>query len=185
MKKWMLITILILSIVLLSCQKQAKEGSTGLENAQERDESNPIAEIIRNNLLTAIDQLEKGNVEKGAELILDAIILAKPSGDMPEGFESKILSAKDKFQHKNYAEGVDFISEALLIFKASANLPGEKDKEERTDIEQKQKKDEPSTIAETIRRNILSAIDEFEKGNADKGVILLLEALQLFSPRAD
>ena len=75
-----------------------------------------------------------------------------------------------------------------MIYKASADLPGEKDKEQRTDIEQAQKKEEPSQIApiaQLMRGKILSAMDEFKKGNADKGVIFILESLQLLGPQTD
>ena len=188
MKKWILIAILILMIILLSCQKQKEGEQTVFEKAKGKEESYPIAGKIKTNLLTALDQLEKGNIDKGAELLLDAVLLTRPSENMPVGFENKILAVKVQFQQRNYAEAVELISEALLIFKTSADLPGEKDKEERTDIEQIQKKEEPSQIApiaELMRSKILSAIDEFKKGNADKGVIFILESLQLFGPKTD
>jgi hypothetical protein len=188
MKKWMLIAILIIIIILLSCQKQNTEEPTVLEKANRKEESYPIAAEIGSNLLTALGQLEKGNIAKGAELLLDAVLLTRPSENMPQGFESKILGSKFKFQQRNYTEAVELITEALLIFKTSADLPGEKDKEVRTDIEQAQKNDESSQIApiaELMRSKILSAIDEFKKGNADKGVIFILESLQLFGPKTD
>ena len=188
MKKWILIAILILIIILLSCQKQKEGEQTVLEKAKGKEESYPIAEKIRTNLLTALDQLEKGNIDKGAELLLDAVLLTRPSENMPAGFENKILAAKVQSQQKNYAEAVELISEALLIFKTSADLPGEKDEEERTDIEQAQKKEEAhqiAPIAELMRSKILSAMDEFKKGNADKGVIFILESLQLFGSKTD
>jgi len=186
MKKWILIAILILIIILLSCQKQKIEEPTVSEKAKGKEKSYPIAEEIGNNLFSALDQLDKGNIDKGTKLLLDAVLLTRPSENMPEGFENKILAAKDRFQQRNYAEAVEFISEALLIFRTSADLPAEKDKEEKTDIEQTQKKEEPfqiAPIAELMRSKILAAIDEFKIGNADKGVILILESLQLFSPK--
>lgn len=188
MKKWIVIAILILIIILLSCQKQNLEEPAILEKAKEREESYPIAENIRTNLLTALDQLENGNIDKGALLLLDAVLLTSPYENMPEGFENKILASKDQFQQRNYAEAVELVTEALLIFKIGANLPGEKDKEEITDIEQAQKKEELSQIAplaQLMRSKILSAMDEFKKGNANKGVILILESLQLFGPQTN
>jgi len=188
MKKWIFIAILILIIVLLSCQKQKEGEQTALEKTKEKEKPYPIAERIGTNLLAALDQLEKGNIDKGAELFLDAVLLTRPSENMPAGFENKILAAKVQFQQRDYAEAVELISEALLIFKTSADLPGEKDKEERTDVEQTQKKEEPSQkapISEIIRSKVLLAMDEFKKGNADKGTILILESLQLFGPKTD
>jgi hypothetical protein len=188
MKKWMLIAILILIIVLLSCQKQKETEQTVLEKAKGKEESYPIAEKINTNLLAALGQLEIGNVDKGTEMLLDAVLLTRPSENMPQGFENKILAAKARFQQRNHAEAVELISEALMIFKTSVDLPSEKDKKERTDIEQTQEKEEPPQIApisEIMRSKILAAIDEFKKGNADKGVILILESLQLFGPKTD
>jgi hypothetical protein len=177
MKKWIVIAILILIIILLSCQKQKTEEPAVLEKAKEREESYPIAEKIRTNLLTALGHLEKGNVDKGAELLLDAILLTRPSEKMPEGFENKILAAKDQFQQKNLAEAVELVTESLLIFKTGADLPGEKDKkEELTQI---------APLAQLMRSKILAAMDEFKKGNANKGVIFILESLQLLSPKMD
>ena len=188
MKKWMLIAILILIIILLSCQKQNTEEPAVLEKANGKEDSYPIAAEIGINLLTALNKLEKGNIDKGAELLLDAVLLTRPSENMPEGFENKILAVKVQFQQRNYDEAVELISGALLIFKTSADLPGEKDKEEGTDIEQTQKKKEPfqiAPIAELMRSKILSAMNEFKKGNADKGVIFILESFQLFGPKTD
>jgi hypothetical protein len=177
MKKWIVIAILILIIILLSCQKQKTEEPAVSEKAKQSEESYPIAEKIRTNLLTALDQLEKGNIDKGAELLLDAILLTSSSENMAEGFENKILASKDQFQQRDYTEAVELVTEALLIFKTGANLSGEKDK-----------KEEPSQIApiaEPMRSKILSAMDEFKKGDADKGVIFILESLQLLSPKMD
>jgi hypothetical protein len=188
MKKWIVIAILILVIILLSCQKQNVEEPAVLEKAKDKEESYPIVEKIRTNLLTALDQLEKGNIDKGALLLLDAALLTRPSENMPAGFENKILAAKDQFQQKNFADAVELVTESLLIFKTRADLSGEKDKEERTDIEQAQKKEGSSQIApiaELMRSKVLSAMDEFKKGNADKGVIFILESLQLLSPKMD
>ena len=188
MKKWIFIAILILIIILLSCQKQKEGEQTVLEKTTGKEESYQIAERIGTNLLTALDQLEKGNIDKGAELLLSAVLLSRPSENMPEGFENKILAAKVQFQQRNYAEAGELITEALLIFKTSADIPSEKDKKQRTDVERSQKKEEPpqiAPIAELTRGKILAAIEEFKKGNVDKGVILILESLQLFGAKTD
>jgi hypothetical protein len=188
MKKWIVIAILILIIILLSCQKQKTEEPAVLEKAKGTEESYPIAEKIRANLLGALDHLEKGNIDKGALLLLDAVLLTRPSEKMPERFENKILAAKDQFQQRNYGEAVELISGALTIYKSSPDLQNKRDKEKRTEIEQTHKKEDPSQIApiaELMRSKILSALDEFKKGNADKGVIFILESLQLLSPKMD
>ncbi|GAJ00935.1 unnamed protein product, partial [marine sediment metagenome] len=103
MKKWMLIAILILIIILLSCQKQNTEEPAVLEKAKGKEESYPIAAEIGSNLLTALDQLDRGSVDKGAALLLDAVLLTRPNENMPQEFENKILASKFKFQQRNYA----------------------------------------------------------------------------------
>ncbi len=188
MKKRILIAILILILILLSCQKQNEKEPAVLEIAKEREKPYPIAERIGNNLIAALDQLEKGNIDKGTELLLDSALLARPSEKMREGFEDKILAAKAKFQQGNYDQAVEIISGALMIYKTIADLPGEKDKEGRKDIEKTQiKKESPqiAPIAELMISKILLAADEFKIGNADEGVVLILESLQLLGPKAD
>jgi len=176
MKKWIWIPILILLIILLSCQKQNKE------------QPFPIAQEVENKILSAIDQLEKGRVAGGAELLLEAVLLTKPDSDWQDEFKSKIVAAKDQFKNENYDKGVELVSEALLLMKSSSDITDEKDKEEPVDVGPTQKKDEPfpiAPIAEMVRTKILLALDEFKEGNADKGVELILEALVLFSPGKD
>jgi hypothetical protein len=177
MKKWIVIAILILVIILLTCQKQKTKEPSVLEKTKEREEPYPITEKIRTNLLTSLDHLETGNIDKGTELLLDAVLLTRPSEKMPEGFENKILAAKDQFQQREYAEAVELVTESLLIFKTGADLPGEKDKKEELS--------QIAPLAQLMRSKILSAMDEFKKGNADKGVIFILESLQLFGPKKD
>lgn len=80
------------------------------------------------------------------------------------------------------------ISDALQLIKPATDIPIEKAKKEPKDTEKVQKKDEPARIApiaEIMRDKILAAREEFKEGKADNGVILILEALQLISPRSD
>lgn len=98
MKKWIWIPILIILFILLSCQKKNTE------------EQFPIAQEVENKILSAMDVLKEGDADKGAELLLDAILLTKPSAHMPEGFENKIISAKNQFQGGDIDKGVELIS---------------------------------------------------------------------------
>lgn len=173
MKKWIWMPILILLIILLSCQKQNKE------------EPFPIAQEVENKILSSLDQFKEGKVAEGAGSLMEAVLLTEPSEYMPEGFENKILAAKDLFLEGNIFNGIELVSEALQLVKSSSDMTGEKDKEEPGDTESVQKKDEPGPIAELVRNNILSALEEFKKGNSDQGVILILEALLLLAPRTD
>jgi len=173
MKKWIWIPILILLIILLSCQKQNKE------------EPFPVAQEVENKILSSLDQFKEGKVAEGAGSLMEAVLLTEPSEYKPEGFENKILAAKDLFLEGNIFNGIELVSEALQLIKSPSDIKGEKDKEEPGDTESVQKKDEPGPIAELVRNNILSALEEFKKGNADQGVILILEALLLLAPRTD
>lgn len=188
MKKLILIPVFILIIMLLSCQKQNKEELVSLEKAQEKERIAPIAQEVDNRISSAIDNIAKGNITEGANLLLEVVLLTKPSEYMPGNFEETVLAAMEKFQEGNIHKGVELVSEALVIIKSDSEIKEEGDRAEPKDVGQPQKKDEPppiAPIAEMVRNKILAAREEFKKGNADKGVILILEALQLFSPRGE
>jgi hypothetical protein len=185
MKKWMWISIFILIIFLLFCQKQTREEQASLEKPQGAEKISSIAQEVENKTSSAISSLAEGKVDEGANLLLDAILLTRPSGSWPDNFENSILTAKEQFQEGKIQKGVELISDALQLMKSTTNISLEKAKK---DAEKVQKKDEPARIApiaEIMRDKILAACEEFKEGNADKGVILILEALQLFSPRSN
>jgi hypothetical protein len=188
MKKWIWISIFILLIFLLFCQKQTKEEPANPEKPQNVEKIAPIAQEIDKKASLAISNLAEGKVDEGASLLLDAVLLSRPSGSWPGHFENSILKAKEQFKEGNIQKGVVFISDALQLMKPSIDMPKEKTEEEFKDAEKMQKRDEPSQtapIAKLIRDKISAAREEFKDGNADKGIILILEALQLFSPRSD
>lgn len=183
MKKWMWISIFILLIFLLFCQKQNQEQPASIENPQEPEKISSIAQEIENNIQSAISSLAEGKVDEGANLLLDAVLLTRPSGSWPDNFENSIQEAKEQFQDMNIQKGVELISDALQLMKPAPETTKEKAKEETKEIKQVQKRDKPAPVAQLIRDKILRARKEFKEGNADKGVILLLESLLLFSPR--
>lgn len=183
MKKWMLIPLLILIVLLLiSCQKQKTEEQAILDQPQE-EKIAPIAQEVEDKILSAMDNLSQGKVGQGANLLLDVVLLTKHGEQMPDDFEDKILTAKDQFQSGDIAKGSELASEALLLFKTTTEVPEEK--EPPAGLEQEPEKEESALIAEKVRGNILSAKEEFKKGNVDTGVILILESLSLFAPRKD
>jgi len=185
MKKWMWISIFILLIFVLFCQKQNKEETAILEKSQQTEKISPVAKEIENKIQSAISSLAEGKVDEGANLLLDAVLLTRPSGSWPDNFENSILEAKEQFQDGNIQKGVELISDALQLMKSATDIAKEKAKEETKESEQVQEKDELAPIAELIKDKILKARKEFKEGDADKGVILLLESLLLFSPRID
>lgn len=188
MKKWMWISIFILIISLLFCQKQTREEQASLEKPQDAEKMSSIAQEVENKTSSAISSLAEGKVDEGANLLLDAILLTKPSGSWPGNFENSILAAKEQFQEGKIQKGVELISDALQVMKSTTDMPKEKVNQDPKDAEKVQKKDESARIApiaEIMRDKILAAREQFKEGNADKGVILILEALQLFSPRSN
>jgi len=180
MKKLVWIPILILLIVIfLACQKQNNEQLESLEKTQD-EEVFPVAQEVEKKLLSAMDQLANGRVAEGAGLLLDVVLLTKPGEYMPEEFENRILSAKSQFLSGNYKNAVELVSESLLLIKPAQDTPG--DKENPANAEQAPKKEKAFPVAEKIKNYILSAMDKFKEGNVKQGVILILEALLLFSP---
>lgn len=182
MKKWIWIPVLILLIIIFSCQKKNKGELASSEKVPEKEEVSPVAKEVDNKILSAINNFEKGRASEGANVLLEAVLLTKPSEYMPEDFESTILAAREQFKDGNIPKGLELISEALLLIKTDAGITAEKAKEELKDEEQVKRKDEPGPVAELVRNKILAAREEFKKGNAEKGVILILESLLLFGP---
>lgn len=181
----MWISIFILIIFLLFCQKQTREEQASLEKPQNEEKISSIAQEVENKTSLAISNFAEGKVDEGANLLLDVILLTRPSGSWPDNFENSILAAKEQFQEGKIQKGVELISDSLQLIKPATDIPKEKAKKEPKDVEQVQKKDEIAPVAKLIRDKILAAREEFKEGNADKGVILILEALQLFSPRSN
>lgn len=185
MKKGIWISIFMGIIIMVSCQQQNRDVSGALENTQQKDEVYAVAERINANIFSAMDELKNGNVAESAELLLEAVLLTKPEEYMVEGFEKKISSARHQFQDRNITEGVELVSEALRMIESGEEPLERKEKEELEKVERIQKKDEPPPLAEIVKNKILAAHQEFQKGNADKGVVLLLESIQLFGPYKD
>ena len=186
MKKWMWISIFILIIFLLFCQKQTREEQVSLEKPQDAEKIASVAQEVNNKIQSAISSLTEGKVDVGANLLLDVVLLTRLSGSWPGNFENSILTAKEQFKEGKIQKGVELISDALQVMKSTTDMPKEKVNQDPKDAEKVQKKDEPARIApiaEIMRDKILAAREQFKEGNADKGVILILEALQLFSPR--
>ena len=175
MKKWLWILVLIILVFLLCCQKQNKEETTLIKQKQEKEEIVPVSQEVKNMLLSAMDRLKEGKLAEGAGSLLEAVLLTKPNEYMPEGFEDKIIEAKSHFQEGAVKKGVESVSKALELINP--------EEEKQIDVEDVQMEEEPAPIAEIVKNKILSAIEQFKEGNSSEGVVLVLEALQLFSPQ--
>jgi hypothetical protein len=184
MKKWLIISILILLFVILACKKRGEQVEmravkTGMPLQEQKA---PIAQEVANNLDFAIKEFHAGNAADGAAKLLDTVFLVKPRESWPEGFETALSQAKEKFQAGEFSAGVGLVSDALVLIRQPVEAEEEKGEAAGEDIEPQEK--EPSPVAEAVRNKILAAGEEFKEGNGDKGVILLLEALELLGPKA-
>lgn len=185
MKKGIGIPIIMGIIIMISCQQQNKDVSGTLGDSQQKGEVYAVAERINANIFSAMDELKNGKVAESAELLLEAVLLTKPEEYMVEGFEKKISSARHQFQDRNITDGVELVSDALRMIESGEGPLEREGKEELERVERIQKKNAPPPVAEIVKNKILAAQQEFQKGNADKGVVLLLESIQLFSPHKD
>lgn len=171
MKKWLLIPILVILIFLFCCQKQEISEKTSPVKEGRAGEPAAIAQTIGKNLDSAVENLEKGQVAEGTGLLLDSVLLVKPHDQWPEEFVGNISSAKDHFAEGNFASAVESVSKALELI------------EQPSDSEQSTESGEIASLAAIVRGKIEDAREEFIKGNGDLGVIVILEALQLFAPQ--
>jgi len=171
MKKYIWIPVLLLFFILFSCQKKNKEDPF------------PVAQEIENKISSAVNKIANGNVAEGAELLLDVILLTRPSEFMPEGFENKIIAAKEQFRGGNLNEGVGTIHEALLIITSDEDLKGGREKDVLSGEAYVQKEDEVPSLAVIVKDKIMSAKAHFKEGEAEEGIELILEALSLFGPK--
>ncbi len=174
MKNWAWILILISAVVISSCERQKQSlPASDKPLAKTSEEIYPLAQDVDSKIAAGLDHFQKGSVAEGAGLLLDVILLVKPSGDWPEGFRQTIVAAKEQFLSGDLGNGVKSVSEALSQVQPPPNA------------ESGQKIEVSPSIAETVQNYIMSAREEFKEGNAANGVILILKALELVSPRPE
>ena len=171
MKKWLWVPILVILIFLFCCKKQDRAEQIVDETESGGEGITPIAQTIGNNLDMAIENLEKGQLSEGADILLDSVLLVKPLDQWPEGFVGNVSSAKEHFTRGNFSDAVGYVSEALNLIKKPA------------DSEQSKEGGEIAPVAAAMKEKIAEAKEEFNEGNGDQGVISILEALQLFAPK--
>lgn len=184
MKKWVVFSVLAFLLILFtSCQKQSNEKVSEPEKPVQSGKITPVAQSLEDMIDTAVVSLQKGEVTKGVELLLDGILLIKPRENWPNGFVNNIFLAKEHVQSGNLPLFTEDISEALSLLQPPEDKSDEGAKETSIETEQEQKETEPAPVAQIFASMISSAREEFKKGNADSGVIKILEALQLIAPR--
>ncbi len=171
MKKWLWIPILVILFFLYCCQKQEKVDQSDMASGSEGEKTAAIALTIGNNLDLAEENLVKGQVSEGAGLLLDSVLLAKPREQWPKGFVANVSSAKEQFAAGNVSGAVENVTMALDL----VGLPEE--------IGLSTENGEVAPLAAVMKGKIEEAREEFKKGNVDRGVISILQALQLFAPK--
>ncbi len=171
MKKWLWVPILVILFFLFCCKNQDKAGQENVVTQSGSEAFAAIAQKVKTNLDLAVENLAQGQVGDGARLLLDSVLLVKPHDQWPAGFADDVSTAKEHFASGNIPDALGCVSKALDLIKPSEN-------------------DEPSvesgeiaSVASLMKEKISEVKEEFEKGNADKGVILILESLQLLAPK--
>jgi hypothetical protein len=163
-------------VILLACKTENSE-PTPFESVA------PVAQQIATNILTAQEKLAAGQVSEGAGLLLDAVLLAGPGASWPVGFEEKLETAREQFQASEFKDAVGSITEALELFKASAGAAEELGKPDAEETENAQPEETPAGVAGAVQKNLATAVEKFKAGDADGGIILILEALTVFAPK--
>jgi hypothetical protein len=172
-KRWLWIPILVILVFLLCCRNQDNAEQTQVSEETMGGGIAAVAQAIENNLDLAVGNLENGRVGEGAGLLLDSILLVKPRDQWPAGFRDHIAQAKEHFAAGSFSDGVGEVTSALDLIK------------QPVDAVQSGEEGEIAPIAAILKGKIAEAKEEFKKGNADQGVIALLEALQLFAPQTN
>lgn len=125
------------------------------------------AKEINTKITTALEHIKNDEVASGFQIMLDAVLLTMPYTNLPKGIEHKILNAKIHFTGRvPKPEGGKLIHEALLLIKPT---PG--------------KLDPTLSIAENFKKKVGLAQAQLIKGNADKVVELLIEAILVTVPQ--
>jgi hypothetical protein len=125
------------------------------------------AKEINTKITTALEHFKNDEVASGFQTMLDAVLLTMPYTNLSKGVESKILNAKIHFTERvPKPEGFKLIREALLLIKPTSD-----------------KLDPTLSIAENFKRKVGLAQVQLIKGNADKVVELLIEAILVTVPQ--
>jgi hypothetical protein len=165
MKKWMLIPIILIIVLLTFCQNKRA-----------------VSQELKNKLDSAIIHFQESKISEGIEFLIDGILLVKPSQDWPEGFVDALESAKEKFKDRNFVEGNQFVSEAFSMIQPQKkkSVEGEIISEDDSPIQIERK---PAPLAALLQEKILSAKEKFQMSDAEGGIVLILEALKLLAPQ--
>ena len=183
MKKWILFSVLVfLLIIFMSCQKQLDEGVAKSQEKLQAEKIAPIALSLEDVIDTAVMNFQNGEMTEGVSLLLDGILLVKPKERWPDGFVATLSTAKEQFQKGNLPDFGKSISDSLLLIQP-VHVDSEEEAADSSNTQfQKPQEAKPAPIALIFTNMLSTAMDEFKKGDADCGVIKILQALQLMTP---
>jgi len=136
----------------------------------------PQANEVKMNISRAMNKFESSNIEEGCRLIVEAILLVLPSTDFPAEIEANILEAKNNFEQAGYfnEKGFKLLKKAYNQIQPKASgINSNQETEKQTST---------APLAENFRNKLLESQNQLRKGNANKVVLILLEAILMIRP---
>jgi HEPN domain-containing protein len=181
MKKWIWIPILIILLIVFACQKQEKAEESTQKDVVE--EIAPIAQGIEHRLTACLEQFEQGEVYAGVSFLLEVVEMTRPGESFPEGFLDMLSAAREDFQAGDYQEGVIQVAQAHEMFEASLRISPSSEADKTVFVEKTKEDAQVAPVAAMIKDKIEYAREMFKQGDADSGVIMIFEAIELLAPK--
>ena len=179
MKKWIWVLVIIVLLVVFACKKEEND-SPGQQ--AEAENIAPVAQEIDGKITACLVNFERGEVGAGVLQLFDAVALARPVDSFPEGFVEKLESAKQKFLAGSYQEGVSETAQARQLFETAVEIDPPSESDQIPAAGEMNEGSRIAPIASMIKDKIESARMMFKEGKADRGVVMLLEAIELLAP---
>lgn len=130
-------------------------------------ESSPDTDDIANDLSTAIEELQTGEVNAGVERILGAVTGAAESAGLSEDFMRKMTEIREQ---ENF-----FSPNTPVLLRDAFELAG-------YDVEFPDSTGEVGTVAEAVRMKLQEAQERIRMGDSNQAVRKLLESLMVMMP---
>jgi len=167
-----LFVVLVVGLLFSGCQK--KQAQSPVPEPAKPTVA-PLAQNVDTILTAAVSRIENSEVSQGVLLLLDAIMATRPTELWPNGFVQTIAVCRDHFQKNDFRSGGEAASRALATLGFSAN-PASPQGTSATS-------GQIPPLAERVKAGIVAAKEEFKKGNADDGVVIILQTLQMLAPK--
>jgi hypothetical protein len=171
-RKALIYPVILIALAFVGCQKKGG------------DETPALAEGVDLALTHSIQFFQNGDIAGGAVLLLDSIFRTRPVESWPEGFVHALEDAKINFRLGNLEKAAGFVSLGLSHLRGSEARPEAMPQKGFPETENMPGEGRVAPLSEIVRQKILESKEEFKKGNAEAGAVLILEALQLLGPRS-